>query len=278
MFLIVAFAFSSLSFALRIPSDDTASTYYEDYDPFDYIYSGGTQYSDPVYEAVSRSDRTPLSPNSSGSGPPPAPGWNVSSAYGFGEPDLEMDPPPLPPRNSDLYHPMMGAVTAAAVGNEPSSSAGNYEVMQRKTIERRPAPTKLYENVVIKKSYDRELIAFYEMVKHLRGKTSSWKFSNHILMAVLTFQNNTAVTIREATWVTWSRPSLTITTPREPVLSCLCIRRSIASRRTTARTRARSMATDRRSRSPVIVSIALGVLTLSFAVNYLKTRLREHAY
>ncbi|KAL9702173.1 hypothetical protein quinque_005691 [Culex quinquefasciatus] len=148
--------------------DDTASTYYEDYDPFDYIYSGGTQYSDPVYEAVSRSDRTPLSPNSSGSGPPPAPGWSVSSAYGFGEPDLEMDPPPLPPRNLDLYHPMMGAVTAAAVGNEPSSSAGNYEVMQRKTVERRPAPTKLYENVIIKKSYDRELIAFYEMVKHLR--------------------------------------------------------------------------------------------------------------
>ncbi|XP_065090885.1 phosphatidylinositol 4-phosphate 3-kinase C2 domain-containing subunit beta [Ochlerotatus camptorhynchus] len=153
--------------------DDTASTYYEDYDPFDYIYSGGTQYSDPVYEAVNRSDKTPLSPNSSGSGPPPI-GWNVSSAYGFGEPEfLEGEPPPLPPRNSDLYHSMIdgggGPGTTASLG--PTTSTGSdYEVMQKQITERRSAPTKLYENVVVRKSYDKELIAFYNMVKQLRAQ------------------------------------------------------------------------------------------------------------
>lgn len=41
------------------------TTYYSEYDPFDYLYSGsGTQYSDPVYEAVIRSDQTPMSPGS----------------------------------------------------------------------------------------------------------------------------------------------------------------------------------------------------------------------
>ncbi|XP_055528495.1 phosphatidylinositol 4-phosphate 3-kinase C2 domain-containing subunit beta [Wyeomyia smithii] len=148
--------------------DDTASTYYEDYDPFDYIYSGGTQYSDPVYEAVNRSDKTPLSPNSSGSGPPPLPGWNVSGVFSSfgGEPEQDGDPPPLPPRNSELYHPMMGGSGATA----QEFTTGNYEVMQKKTVERQSAPTKLYENVVVRKSYDKELIAFYNMVKQLRAQ------------------------------------------------------------------------------------------------------------
>lgn len=158
-------------------SDDTASTYYEDYDPFDYIYSGGTQYSDPVYEAVNRSDKTPLSPLSSGSGPPPI-GWNVSSAYGFGEPEfLEGEPPPLPPRNSDLYHPMIGGGggSGATPSLGPTTSTGSeYEVMQKPTTDRRSAPTKLYENVVVRKSYDKELIAFYNMVKQLRGMFLVW--------------------------------------------------------------------------------------------------------
>ncbi|XP_019536339.3 phosphatidylinositol 4-phosphate 3-kinase C2 domain-containing subunit beta [Aedes albopictus] len=150
--------------------DDTASTYYEDYDPFDYIYSGGTQYSDPVYEAVNRSDKTPLSPNSSGSGPPPI-GWNVSSAYGFGEPEFqEGEPPPLPPRNSDLYHPMIGGGGGAAGHRGPTTSSSNYEVMQTPGSQRRSVPTKLYENVVVRKSYDKELIAFYNMVKQMRAQ------------------------------------------------------------------------------------------------------------
>ncbi|XP_055624322.1 phosphatidylinositol 4-phosphate 3-kinase C2 domain-containing subunit beta isoform X2 [Toxorhynchites rutilus septentrionalis] len=149
--------------------DDTASTYYEDYDPFDYIYSGGTQYSDPVYEAVNRSDKTPLSPNSSGSGPPPF-GWNIPQGSGIQGGDGQTvigDPPPLPPRNTDLYHhPMLGGDD----GTKGVATAGNYELMQRRIADRRSAPTKLYENVVVRKSYDKELIAFYTMVKQLRAQ------------------------------------------------------------------------------------------------------------
>lgn len=46
-------------------SSDCTTSYYAEYDPFDYLYSCGTQYSDPVYEAVNKTDRTPMSPNSS---------------------------------------------------------------------------------------------------------------------------------------------------------------------------------------------------------------------
>lgn len=41
---------------------ECATSYYSANDPFDYLYSCGTQYSDPVYEAVNKIDRTPLSP------------------------------------------------------------------------------------------------------------------------------------------------------------------------------------------------------------------------
>lgn len=43
-------------------ASDCTTSYYSEYDPFDYLYSGGTQYSDPVYEAVNKIDRTPISP------------------------------------------------------------------------------------------------------------------------------------------------------------------------------------------------------------------------
>lgn len=49
-----------------LAGSDNASdctSYYAEYDPFDYLYSGGTQYSDPVYEAVSKLDQAPASPN-----------------------------------------------------------------------------------------------------------------------------------------------------------------------------------------------------------------------
>uniref|UniRef100_A0AAG5DMA9 Phosphatidylinositol-4-phosphate 3-kinase n=1 Tax=Anopheles atroparvus TaxID=41427 RepID=A0AAG5DMA9_ANOAO len=163
--------------------DDTASTYYEDYDPFDYIYTGGTQYSDPVYDAVvnrSLSDKTatPLSPPQSlyGAIGVLPPGGSVS--YGWVPPPVEAsspaaigehgEPPPLPPRNSTggFYQSMAGA----AASSEPPPT---YEIMQRKPtggIERRTTPYKLYENVVVRKSYDKELISFYNMVKQLRGQ------------------------------------------------------------------------------------------------------------
>lgn len=60
-------AYPSLSFAPSRTAEtmSESTTYYSEYDPFDYLYSGsGTQYSDPVYEAVVRSDHTPMSPGS----------------------------------------------------------------------------------------------------------------------------------------------------------------------------------------------------------------------
>uniref|UniRef100_A0A182T462 Uncharacterized protein n=1 Tax=Anopheles maculatus TaxID=74869 RepID=A0A182T462_9DIPT len=179
---------------LPLSDNDTASTYYEDYDPFDYIYTGGTQYSDPVYEAVvnrSLSDKTatPLSPPASLYGavgviPAGTPSGSLSGScsYGWVTAPLEAstsspvgaedgEPPPLPPRNSagGFCHTMLRGVPAG----QPDDQS-NYEIMQRKLVpasgvERRTTPYKLYENVVIAKSYDKELIAFYNMVKQLRG-------------------------------------------------------------------------------------------------------------
>uniref|UniRef100_A0A182QRR1 Phosphatidylinositol-4-phosphate 3-kinase n=1 Tax=Anopheles farauti TaxID=69004 RepID=A0A182QRR1_9DIPT len=175
--------------------DDTASTYYEDYDPFDYIYTGGTQYSDPVYEAVvnrSLSDKTatPLSPPASLYGavgvlPPGTPGGSLSGSCTYGWVTSPVDstqpekgpedgvPPPLPPRNSanGYCHTMLRGTPAG----QPMEEHPTYETMQRKLgpasgTERRTTPYKLYENVVIAKSYDKELIAFYNMVKQLRGQ------------------------------------------------------------------------------------------------------------
>lgn len=53
--------FINFFFAGDAASDCTTS-YYSEYDPFDYLYNCGTQYSDPVYEAVNKLDRNPLSP------------------------------------------------------------------------------------------------------------------------------------------------------------------------------------------------------------------------
>lgn len=44
--------------------DSDCTSYYAEYDPFDYLYSGGgTQYSDPVYEAVNKLEKSAVSPN-----------------------------------------------------------------------------------------------------------------------------------------------------------------------------------------------------------------------
>lgn len=135
---------------------ECTNSYYSEYDPFDYLYSGGTQYSDPVYEAVNKAE-IPISPSSTGldskfeippisfiyqikrfSGAPPI-GWNIPSF------SSATTPPPLPPRNS--------------TGSCSSPTT---------PLDRRRVPKKLYENVVVKKSYDPELLAFYQMVLSVR--------------------------------------------------------------------------------------------------------------
>lgn len=85
-------------------------------------------------------------------------------------------PPPLPPRNTK--HSSMPEV------------CGINDVEQI-ALDRRKMPTKLYENVIVKKTYDAELVAFFNMVKQIR---SEHKFTDestnvgHIVAAE--FNNN----------------------------------------------------------------------------------------
>uniref|UniRef100_A0A6B2ECM5 Putative phosphatidylinositol 3-kinase vps34 involved in signal transduction n=1 Tax=Phlebotomus kandelakii TaxID=1109342 RepID=A0A6B2ECM5_9DIPT len=130
--------------------DDNASectnSYYSEYDPFDYLYSsGGTQYSDPVYEAVNKTERG----FNAGNAPPI--GWNVPPTIGWNYSQMG-SPPPLPPRN-------------ISSSQTPSS---DDSAITRQSEDRRKYPTKLYENVVIRKSYDGELMNFYRMVLDIR--------------------------------------------------------------------------------------------------------------
>lgn len=90
----------------------------------------------------------------------PSIGWNIppSSMYGGGHGitliSMAHAPPPLPPRNTGKY------------GEWPATAQEHpYQMLDRRKI-----GTKLYENVVIRKRYDAELVAFYNMVKHVRSQ------------------------------------------------------------------------------------------------------------
>ncbi|XP_059622925.1 phosphatidylinositol 4-phosphate 3-kinase C2 domain-containing subunit beta [Phlebotomus argentipes] len=132
--------------------DDNASectnSYYSEYDPFDYLYSsGGTQYSDPVYEAVNKTERG----FNAGNAPPI--GWNVQPiGWNYGQ--MGTPPPPLPPRN----------ISASPIPSPDDST------ITRQSGDRRKYPTKLYENVVIRKCYDGELMSFYRMILDIRNR------------------------------------------------------------------------------------------------------------
>lgn len=127
----------------RNSAEDAENTYYTDQDPFDFIYSGGTQYSDPLYEAVVRTDHLLPSPKSQTP-------QEISEYYtATTAPEAGRNPPPLPPRNNrstDTY--------------EGGSQNGSVAQFSRK----------LYENVTHLKKVDRDLITFYTMVKELRSK------------------------------------------------------------------------------------------------------------
>lgn len=127
----------------RNSTEDAENTYYTDQDPFDYIYSGGTQYSDPLYDAVVRSDHSLASPKSQT--------LQEISEYYTATSSCEdpQRPPPLPPRNLNRSNQ-----------DEDSQLNGSAVRYSRK----------LYENVTHLKKFDRDLIAFYTMVKELRSK------------------------------------------------------------------------------------------------------------
>lgn len=128
----------------RNSSEDAENTYYSDQDPFDYIYSGGTHYSDPLYEAVVRSDPSMASPKSQTP-------QDISEYYAAPiSTDDPRKPPPLPPRNLNKTESY----------EEATQQNGSVAGFSRK----------LYENVTHLKKFDRDLIAFYTMVKELRSK------------------------------------------------------------------------------------------------------------
>lgn len=121
----------------RNSTEEAEKTFYSDQDPFDYIYSGGTQCSDPVYDAIVRSEY------SYSSSKPQTPHDDLNEDQQVQQSNQK--PPPLPPRNSikpdDTY-------------------SGSVQRFQKK----------LYENVTHHKKFDRDMLAFYTMVKELRSQ------------------------------------------------------------------------------------------------------------
>lgn len=73
---------------------------------------------------------------------------------------MSAKPPPLPPRNSQSSPTI---TTPSATDSLQKQSQSQFE-----SLDRRKVSTKLYENVIIRKKYDPELVAFYNMAKNLR--------------------------------------------------------------------------------------------------------------
>ncbi|XP_075164138.1 phosphatidylinositol-4-phosphate 3-kinase catalytic subunit Pi3K68D [Haematobia irritans] len=159
--------------------EDDASdctSFYAEYDPFDYLYSGGsTQYSDPVYEAVNKLDKavatSVASPNVS------AVGWrpeysptdyrgrdvDVESVYS-GKSLSREPPPPLPPRNSGINVTSSSTSSFGTFAQEFITNESYNRILDR----RKTCSSRLYEMVTDKRSIDPELLDFYFMVKELR--------------------------------------------------------------------------------------------------------------
>lgn len=97
---------------------------------------------------------------------PPPIGWNIqsfqssSTASGSGGGGLRA--PPLPPRNTSRLE--MTQETRSSFDGVRSDGEFSSEV------DRRKVPAKLYENVIENRTYDTELMAFFNMVKSIRAQ------------------------------------------------------------------------------------------------------------
>lgn len=141
-------------------ASECGTSYYSEYDPFDYLYSCGTQYSDPVYEAVNKIDRTPMSPPSTNNDAydinqcDQLPDWDEKNPWDDDLSDFvtidDSTAPPLPPRNSARRDSAVSSI-------QPPIDRTNK-------IDRLKVATKLDENIIVNKTYDAELVAFYNMV------------------------------------------------------------------------------------------------------------------
>lgn len=113
-------------------------------------------------------------------------GWNQSNSVSVSDSHNAgglTQPPPLPPRNT---HKVSG------LPYEQSTSTTAFDTaIDRHSLDYRKVPTKLYENVIIKKTYDAELVAFYTMVKQIRSEYKWTDTSTNIGHIVATeFDNN----------------------------------------------------------------------------------------
>lgn len=175
-------------------ASECGTSYYDEHDPFDYLYNCGTHYSDPVYEAVNKIDRSLNLSNSTDLGKyiifrrrfwPLEPPIGMATSLWTSlkrcivQPiihtgDWERQPldefaftsassaPPLPPRN-------LGRNATAEL-----SAHTIPESLQKHEIDRLKIASKLYENVIEDKTYDAELVSFYNMVgdAHSSGSMS----------------------------------------------------------------------------------------------------------
>lgn len=141
-------------------ASECGTSYYSEYDPFDYLYSCGTQYSDPVYEAAHKFNGTPMSPAnneiyaSNQDHFSNLSDWGDTNEWGDHDDDFvkidDLTAPPLPPRNNA----------------QPNNSVGTVlpPIDRSNKIDRFKVATKLDENIIVNKMYDAELVAFYNMV------------------------------------------------------------------------------------------------------------------
>lgn len=172
-------------------ASECGTSYYSEYDPFDYLYSSGTQYSDPVYEAVIKIDRTPISPpaNKSRHGTSDTsnqtfdfksyvdggrrldspfattPDWDEELAdftmiSPVASTEAATAAPPLPPRN---YNRQSSSASDPSASQRPNVDRSSKST----TVDRLKVATKLYENVIENRTYDAELVAFYNMVSDI---------------------------------------------------------------------------------------------------------------
>ncbi|EDV96661.1 phosphatidylinositol 4-phosphate 3-kinase C2 domain-containing subunit beta [Drosophila grimshawi] len=172
-------------------SDSTS--YYAEYDPFDFLYGGdnGTQYSDPMYEAVNRWDNNMANSGSVSVGsigwrqdyfaqpshrshsasPTSAPTAAVVAASGGASTSGSVSPPPpLPPRNQQLYETGTASVTTSKPQQlAPFTDSYTNSIPANVVLDRRKTCTRLYELISDQPTDDAELLEFYHMVRQVRA-------------------------------------------------------------------------------------------------------------
>lgn len=189
--------------SLLAGNDDASdcTSYYAEYDPFDFLYSGdnGTQYSDPMYEAVNRWDKNATNsgsvsvssigwrtdylnqpthshsasptPQAGGSASGAGPVADATAVVGGSISGSVSPPPPLPPRNQQLYE--TGAISAST--SKPHQQASPFtdsytnSIPAHVVLDRRKTCTRLYELISEQRTDDCELLEFYQMVRQLRS-------------------------------------------------------------------------------------------------------------